>query len=121
MFSDTVQQILANPTHIGPLEGATHCGTAGTPGEGPYMQIWLEIDEVDEVGEVKIMRAAFKTFGCPSATASGSMICRLLTGMAVEKAKLLTAADLLLILGGLPEGREFCAELCVEALREALP
>lgn len=135
MFSETVQFILANPAHIGPLEGATHCGVAGVPGDGPYMQLWLECREQGKreqergksgerdapaADEAVIVRAAFKTFGCPSATAAGSMMSALLTGMPVEKARLLTAADLLLVLGGLPEGREFCATLAIDSLTDAL-
>jgi len=114
MFSETVQRILANPSHLGPLEGTTHEGVAGVPGDGPYMRMWLAIE-----GET-IRRAAFKTFGCPSATACGSMTATLLTGRTVEKARLLTASDLLLILGGLPEGKEFCADLAVAAVKDAL-
>jgi NifU-like protein involved in Fe-S cluster formation len=158
MFSETVQRILANPTHLGPMEGATHCGLEGVPGEGAFMQIWLEVGGAHrEEGRVEreewdagtggsievahsetgrqngctlpsslfpcgavIVRAAFRTFGCPSATACGSMICTILTGRSVEKAMLLTAEDLLRILGGLPEGKEYCAGLAVSALRAAL-
>src|SRR5579862_7246094 len=156
MFSETVQRILANPAHIGPLEGFTHTGVSGVKGEGAYMEIWLEVrdrrwcsvfgigysdDALADGGGMEvshmrdgdremragvaaptdvIVRAAFRTFGCPSATAAGSMLCTLLTGMEVEKAKLITAADLLLVLGGLPEGKEFCAELAINSLREAL-
>ena len=136
MFSETVQRILANPTHLGPLEEFTHTGTAGVKGDGAYMQIWLKC-RGQESGDSDrkmlspagagaplsadiIVLAAFQTFGCPSATACGSMICALITGREVEKAKLITAADLLLILGGLPEGKEFCTELAVNSLREAV-
>jgi len=114
VYSETVQRILADPAHIGPLEGATHKGVAGTPGDGPYLILWLQIESDT------ILRAAFKTFGCPAAVASGSMLATLVTGRPVEKAGLLTTEDLLRILGGLPEGREFCAELAVTALRDAL-
>jgi len=114
MFSEIAQQILANPTHIGPLPDATHVGVAGVPGDGPYMQIWLVVENAT------IRDAAFKTFGCPSATACGCLTARILTGLKVEKALLLTAPDIIRILGGLPEGREFCADLAVTAMRNAL-
>jgi len=123
MFSETAQRILANPTHIGPLESYTQQGVAGVAGEGPYMQIWLEVacgrTEDGAAAEV-IETAAYKTFGCPSATVCGSMVCRLLTGMDAEKARLLTSADLIRILGGLPEGKEYCADLAIQAVADAL-
>ena len=31
----------ANPRNVGPLEGATHRGTGGAPGGGPYRFLWL--------------------------------------------------------------------------------
>lgn len=47
------------------------------------------------------------------------MVCELVTGRAVEKARLLTSQDLLLVLGGLPEGKEHFAGMAVAALGAA--
>jgi NifU-like protein involved in Fe-S cluster formation len=52
--------------------------------------------------------------------AAGSMAARVLTGLTIEKALLLTAEDLLRILGGLPEGKEECAHRAIAAVRDAL-
>jgi nitrogen fixation NifU-like protein len=114
VYSETVQRILADPAHTGELAEASHKGVAGAPGEGPYLILWLEI-----VGDT-ILRASFQTYGCPAAVASGSLLTTLVTGMPVEKTRLLTSENLLLLLGGLPEGKEFCAALAIDALSDAL-
>ena len=114
MYSETVQRILADPAHMGPLEGATHKGVAGVPGEGPYLILWLQVE-----GD-KILQASFQTYGCPSAVASGSITATVLTGRTLQQAQLVEAGDILLLLGGLPPGKEYCADLGATALKEAL-
>ena len=86
---------------------------AGGPGEGPYVILSLEV----RAGV--ILRAAFRAFGCAAATAAGSITTVLLTGRTVEQALRLTAADIDLVLGGLPEGKEHCPRLAAEAVRNA--
>jgi nitrogen fixation NifU-like protein len=114
MWSDLVQEHVSNLRNVGPLETATHQGVAGVPGEGPYMRLWFEVNEG------RIVRAAYKTYGCVSAIASGSITATLLTGLPVERALLLTAEDLLRIMGGLPEGKEHYTQLAVTAIANAL-
>ena len=99
---------------MGPLSCATHYGEDGVKGEGPYCRIWLRI--VDEA----IEEASFECNGCPSMIASASQISELVTGRTVSKAMLMEPHDLLLILGGLPEGKEACADRTVHALKKAL-
>src|SRR5579871_3595704 len=113
MYSDTVRDHAANPRNPGPLPTATHTGVAGVPGDGPYMILWLEV-----AGE-RIVRAAFQTYGCPAAIASGSLTTVIATGRTVQTLRALTAQDLMRLLGGLPEGREECAHLAITALSRA--
>jgi len=105
---------MADPQYNGPLEEYTHCGAAGVPGDGPFMQMWLLVEST------VITRAAYRSNGCPSSMAAGSMAARVITGLTVEKALLLTAEDLLIILGGLPEGKEECAHRATAAVQDAL-
>ena len=114
MYSEIVSEHACNPRNAGPLDDATHEGVAGVPGDGPYMILWLRV-EADTV-----VSASFKTFGCPSAIASGSVTTVLITGRPMSKAALLTPEGLLLVLGGLPEGKEYCAKLACDALQAAL-
>jgi NifU-like protein involved in Fe-S cluster formation len=114
MLSSVAAEHVQRPRNAGPLTGATHTGLSGSPGEGPHVKIWLVIERG------KILRASYDTHGCPSSIAAASMLAQILIGRDVEKAKFLTEGDLLLILGGLPEGKERFAGMAIEALRMAL-
>ena len=114
MYSVVASEHFHAPRRVGPLEGATHTGTAGTPGGGPYVVLWFVVS-----GE-RIDRAAYRTFGCPAAIASASMVAELVEGRLVEAALMLTESELIQALGGLPEGKEHCPKLAVQALVAAL-
>ena len=114
MWSAIVDNLVHAPRFAGPLADATHEGVAGEPGEGPYLRLWLRMD-----GE-RIVAAAYATYGCPAAIASGEMLCLLLIGRSTEAAALLTASDLTKALSGLPEGKEHCPQLGIAALHKAL-
>jgi NifU-like protein involved in Fe-S cluster formation len=103
------------PRNVGPLEDATHFGQSGCPGDGPYVQIWVQLK--DGV----ISRAAYATHGCPSSIASASILCQLVTGRELARASCLEAEDLVTVLGGLPEGKERYAAHAIEALRNLSP
>ena len=110
LAADHVQR----PRNIGPMEGVARYGVSGVPGDGPSMEIWLRLS-----GDL-ITDAAYRTHGCPSSIASGSCLCDLVRGRSVERARLLTANDLRLVLGGLPEGKGHFADMAVQAMNQAL-
>ena len=110
MLSEFALRFVQSPLHRGPLEGATHSGESNTPGEGPYVQIWLIVK-----GDV-IQQAAFKSPGCPSSTACGGVLCALITGRSLEAALKLEMKDLLALVGELPEGKGHYAERAIKAL-----
>ncbi|MCW3052735.1 MAG: iscU [Chthonomonadales bacterium] len=113
MFSALAVDHIAVPRNVGPLEEATHKGVAGVPGDGPHMILWFE------VADGCIQRAAYATYGCPAAVASGSITATLLTGRTIEQARLLTADMVIRVLQGLPEGKEDCAQLAATAVQNA--
>jgi hypothetical protein len=49
------------------------------------------------------------------------MLAQLATGRDLDKLLTLESSELLLVLGGLPEGKEYYAELAIKALRSATP
>jgi nitrogen fixation NifU-like protein len=113
MLSPIAANHVQRPHNIGPLEGATY-GCSGVPGDGPWIEIWLCL-------ETNVIKdAAYRTHGCPSSIASGSMLCDLVRGRTCEQASLIEATDLLIILGGLPEGKGHFASMAVEAVKIAL-
>lgn len=114
VLSPVAQDHVARPRNAGKLECATHVGYGGTPGEGPYVVIWLEVEEN------KILRTGYQCNGCPSSTAVGSVATMLLTGRTLQQASLIEANDLLIVLGGLPEGKSYYADLAFQAIQQAI-
>lgn len=113
MYSALASDHFHHPRRVGPLDAATHQGTGGVPGEGPYLILWFVVE-----GN-RIERAAYRTFGCPAAIASASMMAELCEGRSIEQALRLSEAELVEALGGLPEGKEHCPKLALKALQEA--
>ena len=114
MWSAVVDNLIQRPRFAGTWDGVTHEGCAGTPGEGPHLRLWLQVE-----GDT-IVRAGYHTYGCPAALASGEMLCLLLRGRTTAWAQGLTAENLTRALGGLPEGKEHCPQLALAALHRAL-
>ena len=114
ILSPQAQKHVQSPRNMGMLAGATHFGVSGTKGEGPYCYIWLRIKDGS------ITDASFECNGCPSMIAASSQITELIVGRTVSQAGLIEPRDLLLILGGLPEGKEVCADRATRALHTAL-
>ena len=105
---------LARPRNRGPLPNATHRGLGGNePGDGPFVQIWLIVEN----GVIR--QAAFQSHGCPSSIAAASVLCMLVTNRELEKAVTLTPAELIVVMGGIPEGKEIYAAMAIEALYAA--
>ena len=101
---------LQRPRFRGPLLDATHTGSDGTPGEGPYVQLWLAIDD-------GIIRdAAFQTHGCPSSIAAASVLCQLCIGRLLGLGQYREAKPHLLF--GLDAGLAFSAHALFGAALE---
>lgn len=114
MLSPRAAMHVHSPRNAGALPNATHLGYGGTPGEGPYSRLWLIID-----GDF-IVRAGYECNGCPSSIAASSAVAEIVTGRTVAQARRLDAHDVLILLGGLPEGKGYYADLAVQALQSAL-
>ncbi len=114
MFSELALDHVRNPRGRGPLAEATHLGQDGSPGGGPYVQLWLRVEKE------AIVEASYECNGCPAAVAASSLLAQMLRGRTFEQARRIEPGDLLTILGGLPEGKEPYATRAVNALRHAL-
>jgi nitrogen fixation NifU-like protein len=113
-YSPTILDHFSNPRNVGELLDADAVGTAGTPGRGNYLVLYLKL------AEGCITDCGFLTYGCPPAIAAGSVLTELLKGMPTEQARNISAADIEAALGGLPLGKKHCAALAAEALKGAL-
>ena len=114
LISERLLDHVANPRNCGPLEGATHYGQDGVPGDGPYVQLWLAVEDG------KVTKAAYKTYGCPAAIASASFTAEFVHGRDLELVKKLEAKDLATLIGELPEGKGDCPQRVFNALKSAI-
>ncbi|MGF1678218.1 MAG: iron-sulfur cluster assembly scaffold protein [Candidatus Methylacidiphilales bacterium] len=108
-----------SPVHIGELPGADVVGTAGSPGCGDMLRIWLKFRETKD-GTRVIDQASYQSFGCETAMAVADTAMQLLAGKSIEEAARLQGADLSAPLGPLPPMKLHCASLVEEALQNAL-
>ena len=91
-------------------------GVGGTPGEGPYISLTLEV--VTETGFIMFARATAN--GCPTSIKMGLLLEAVLPGRTTSQVLNLDAGDLTRLMGGVPEGKEYVPELAVAAITSAL-
>jgi nitrogen fixation NifU-like protein len=71
-------------------------GTAGTPGNGPFMVVYIS------VRNGTVVAAKFQTYGCGPTIASGSMLTEMIIGRTIDECRELTAEELIEALDGVP-------------------
>lgn len=115
-YNEDVIDHFTNPRNVGELsESETDgYGLVGDPSCGDQMKLWISIrlNRIDKI--------AFKSFGCPGAIATSSMLTDLAKGKTIEEAKGITDDDVVEALGGIPERKKHCSLLGVLALQAAI-
>jgi nitrogen fixation NifU-like protein len=115
-YNEDVIDHFTNPRNGGELsEGETDgFGLVGDPSCGDQMKLWISIrsDRIEKI--------AFKSFGCPGAIATSSMLTELAKGRTIEEARRITDDDVVEALGGIPERKKHCSLLGVLALQAAI-
>ena len=102
------------PRNAGEMSSPDVVGNADIHGKSPRMSIYLRI--VDD----KVEQAAFTTFGCGASIASGSALTELVRGKHLAQCFQIEVKDVVDALDGVPPDKQFCADLAVRALRDAL-
>ena len=118
-ISAKIAEAIRQPKNLGELKDADAVGTAGSPGCGDMLRIWLKYRK-DHQGNQVIDQASFQSFGCETAIAVASVATELLAGKTIQEARQLGGTDLAAPLGPLPPMKIHCATLVEEALRQAL-
>ena len=113
-YSATFKDHLANPRNVGELADATSVVEETNPVCGDRLRLALR------VRDGRIEAARFLAYGCAPTLACGSALAKMLEGMRVEEAALLTRQEITRALGGLPARKGHAAALAIETLRAAL-
>jgi nitrogen fixation NifU-like protein len=113
-YSSVVIDHLKNPRNFCKLEAAD--GYAKNTGScGDTMEMFLRIKD-DTITE-----CTFQTDGCGTTIVCGSVATELAVGKPlIEALGAVSAAEILKVLGGLPESSVHCAQLAAETLRRAM-
>jgi nitrogen fixation NifU-like protein len=115
-YNERVIDHFMNPRHVGELADTDTdgFGLVGDPSCGDQMKLWIGV----RAG--RIVKIAFKSFGCPGAIATSSMLTALADGKTIEEADRISDDDVIEALGGIPENKRHCSLLGVQALQAAL-
>ncbi|MBN1946898.1 MAG: iron-sulfur cluster assembly scaffold protein [Bradymonadales bacterium] len=115
-YNEIVIEHFTHPRNVGELDESETdgFGLVGDPFCGDQMKLWIA------VGKDKITKIAFKSFGCPGAIATSSMLTALAEGKTIEEARRITDDDVIEALGGIPERKRHCSLLGVRALHAAI-
>jgi len=115
-YNETVIEHFMNPRNVGELPEAETdgLGLVGDPSCGDQMNLWIA------VRDERIVKIAFKSFGCPGAIATSSMLTALAENKTIEEAQRITDDDVIEALGGIPEKKRHCSLLGVQALQAAI-
>jgi NifU-like protein involved in Fe-S cluster formation len=120
MLNSIASQHIHSPRNFGELAGATHVGLSGTPGDGPHIRLWFIVKKQSATFfDALITKASYEANGCFSSIASASVVAQMLMGRTVGQAVGLDASDVDILLGGLPEGKGYCAQMAVDAIQNA--
>ena len=113
-YSPAVIDHWQNPRNFRKLEAAD--GYAKNTGScGDTMEMFLRVK--DET----VTECTFQTDGCGTTAVCGSVATELAAGKTfLEALGAVSAAEILRVLGGLPESSVHCAQLAAETLRRAL-
>lgn len=108
MIEDRLSQIQENHPDA---ESGVFVGHGGIPGEGPYISIWLSLAQ----GTVLDVRC--RCNGCPSALQVTERCALILRGRGLAAIRQLDRADIELIAGKLPDGKEYYYDLARTAIK----
>lgn len=115
-YNETVIDHFTKPRNVGEMseEEADGFSLTGDPECGDQMKLWIKV-ESDKIVDIK-----FKSFGCPGAIATSSMMTVLAKGKTIEKAIQLSDDDVIEAFGGIPEYKKHCSLLGTNALHAAI-
>src|SRR4030042_3438379 len=113
-YNELIIDHFTNPRNVGELEDPDGEVVVGDPACGDQMKVSIRIFD-NRIVDIK-----FKSYGCPGAIATSSMMTELAKGKTIEEALKLTDDDVVIALGGIPERKKHCSLMGVTGLRGAI-
>ncbi len=113
-YNKIVIEHFTNPRNVGELEDPDGEAVVGDPACGDQMKLHIKVDNNI------IVNIKFKSYGCPGAIATSSMVTELAKGKSTDQALMITDDDVVLSVGGIPERKKHCSLLGITALHEAI-
>jgi len=115
-YSEKVIENFKNPKNVGEIENPDGIAKEGSTACGDMVALHIKVDAKTKI----ITDIKFRSYGCASNIATGSIITEMAKGKTIDEAKKITWKDASEELGGLPKIKIHCSVLAVEALREAI-
>ena len=115
-YTKLVIEHFKNPHNVGEIEDADVKVTEGSPACGDMLTLYLKVDPLTH----KIVDVKFRSYGCASNIATGSIMTDMVKGKTIEEAEKITWKDAAEALGGLPPVKVHCSDLAADALHSAL-
>lgn len=113
MYSEQVIEHFERPRNVGELLGADVSVEVSNPACGDIMSLSLN------VADGRITDVRYRTRGCVTAIACGSVLTELLAGKTVEEARALRREQIVQALGGLSNETMHGSYLAMDALKAA--
>ena len=113
-YNDLVIDHFTNPRNVGEIENPDGEAVIGDPACGDQMKVEIKVENNT------IVDIRFKSYGCPGAIATSSMMTQLAKGKTLDEARVLTDDDVVIALGGVPERKRHCSLMGVTGLLEAI-
>ena len=113
-YNELVIDHFTNPRNVGELENPDGQVVIGDPSCGDEMKVCIKV-EGNRIVDIK-----FKSYGCPGAIATSSMMTEMAKGKTIEEAQKITDDDVVIALGGVPERKKHCSLMGVSGLLEAI-
>jgi len=115
-YNEVVLDHFTNPRNIGEMttDKADGFSITGDPACGDQLYLWIKVEN-NTIVDIK-----FKSFGCPGAIATSSMMTVLAKGKTIKEAKKMTDDEVVEALEGIPTRKKHCSLLGVNALHEAI-
>ena len=118
-YSKKVLEVFMHPKNTGEIENADGVGKVGNLVCGDLIWVYIKVGK-DKKGKEIIKDIKYKTFGCVAAVSSSEILCNLVKGKTLAKAKKISKEDIISKLGKLPKVKYHCSVLAADGLRKAI-